>query len=151
MTSINSSAANSTEKAEPVLPARELAVGRNGNGYARAKKAMASATDTPIAVRQAVERIPATTVTEATNAASARGQKPAGSGASKTEMVLKKLRTARGATIAQLGEATGWQAHSVRGFLSAVVRKKLALPLVSEPGKDGVRRYRIAEDAQSVE
>jgi hypothetical protein len=90
-------------------------------------------------------------VTDATNAASARGPKPAASGTSKTEIVLKKLRTARGATIAQLGEATGWQAHSVRGFLSAVVRKKLALPLVSEPGKDGVRRYRIAEDAQSVE
>ena len=40
-------------------------------------------------------------------------------------------------------EATGWQAHSVRGFLSAVVKKKLALNLVSETGKDGVRHYRI--------
>jgi hypothetical protein len=42
-------------------------------------------------------------------------------------------------------EATNWQAHSVRGFLSAVVRKKLGLKLVSETGKDGLRRYRIAE------
>ena len=64
---------------------------------------------------------------------------------SKTELVLKKLRLARGATIAQIVETTGWQAHSVRGFMSAVVRKKLGLNLVSEVGKDGQRRYRITE------
>src|SRR5262245_32569201 len=36
----------------------------------------------------------------------------------KAELVLKKLRLARGATIEMLMEVTGWQAHSVRGFLS---------------------------------
>jgi hypothetical protein len=51
----------------------------------------------------------------------------------------------RGVTIAQMVEATGWKTHSVRGFLSAVVRKKLGLDLVSEIGKDGLRRYRIVE------
>lgn len=69
---------------------------------------------------------------------------------SKTDMVLKKLRSAKGATIAQLGETTGWQPHSVRGFLSAVVRKKLGLTLVSEIGKDGVRRYRIEDDGTTA-
>lgn len=69
---------------------------------------------------------------------------------SKTEIVLKKLRSAKGATITQLGEATGWQSHSVRGFLSAVVRKKLSLTLVSEIGKDGVRRYRIEDDGTTA-
>jgi hypothetical protein len=63
----------------------------------------------------------------------------------KTELVLKKLRSAKGTTIAAVMEATGWQAHSVRGFLSAIVRKKLGLMLVSETGKDGLRRYRIAD------
>lgn len=61
----------------------------------------------------------------------------------KSEIVLKKLRTANGATIAQLMQATGWQAHSVRGFLSGTVKKKLNLDLLSEVGKDGQRRYRI--------
>jgi len=62
---------------------------------------------------------------------------------SKSDAVLKKLRSARGVTVAQIMEATGWQAHSVRGFLSAVVRKKHGLSLSSEIGKDGQRRYRV--------
>ena len=70
-------------------------------------------------------------------------------GKTKADIVLKKLRSAKGATIESLTEATGWQAHSVRGFLSATVRKKLGLPLVSEIGKDGVRRYRVETTAKA--
>ena len=66
---------------------------------------------------------------------------------SKAETVLKKLRLARGVTVLQIMELTGWQSHSVRGFFSAVVRKRLKLNLVSEVGKDGQRRYRIVDDA----
>jgi hypothetical protein len=69
--------------------------------------------------------------------------RPAGT---KAAIVLKKLNAPKGATIETLMEVTGWQAHSVRGFLSAVIKKKLGLKLVNEVGKDGVRRYRI-EDA----
>ncbi|MBL8578140.1 MAG: DUF3489 domain-containing protein [Mesorhizobium sp.] len=75
------------------------------------------------------------------------------SGASKhtkADLILRKLRTAKGASIDMLIAETGWQAHSVRGFLSAVVKKKLALHLVSESGKDGVRRYRIDSDVKSA-
>lgn len=60
--------------------------------------------------------------------------------ASKTSIVLKKLALARGVTVEQLMDATDWQAHSVRGFLSAVVKKKFKAKLVSKVGKDGKRR-----------
>jgi hypothetical protein len=63
----------------------------------------------------------------------------------KGDIVLQKLQLARGVTVAQIVEATGWQSHSARAFLSAVVRKKLGLNLVSEVGKDGQRRYRVID------
>jgi hypothetical protein len=39
-------------------------------------------------------------------------------------------------------KATGWQQHSVRGFLAGVVRKRLKLKLGSKK-LDGQRVYRI--------
>jgi len=62
---------------------------------------------------------------------------------SKSDIVITKLQTGNGVSIPDLMDATGWQAHSVRGFLSAVVRKKRGLNLVSDVGSDGERRYRI--------
>lgn len=70
---------------------------------------------------------------------------------SKTELVLKKLRSAKGMTLGQLVDLTGWQQHSVRGFLSGTIKKKLGLALVSEAGRDGVRRYRILDEGQAGE
>lgn len=52
------------------------------------------------------------------------------------------LRAPKGATIAAIMKATGWQSHSVRGFLAGTVRKKLELDLASDK-VDGVRAYRI--------
>lgn len=93
--------------------------------------------------RRRLQKVPAT---DAELANKSKNSKPA---ETKTEMVLKKLRLAKGAAIEALVEATGWQPHSVRGFLSGTVRKKLSLPLISEVGKDGVRRYRLDNKAKA--
>jgi hypothetical protein len=63
---------------------------------------------------------------------------------SKQDLVMTMLRRRAGVTIEEIIAETGWQPHSVRGFFSGLVKKKLKLPLVSDVGKDGVRRYHIA-------
>ena len=68
----------------------------------------------------------------------------AGAG-TKNAQVVAMLQNRTGTTIAAIMTATGWQQHSVRGFLAGVVRKKLRLNLVSEPGESG-RVYRIIDD-----
>lgn len=61
----------------------------------------------------------------------------------KQDDVLKMLHRKAGVSIADIAQKTGWQPHTVRGFLSGVVGKKLSLPLTADIGKDGTRRYRL--------
>ena len=61
---------------------------------------------------------------------------------SKQSRVIALLSSPGGTTIAAMMKATGWQQHSVRGFLAGVVRKKLKLKLNSKK-VDGTRIYRI--------
>jgi len=62
---------------------------------------------------------------------------------SKTEKVLDLLKRSGGATAKELMKATGWQAHSVRGFLSGTVGKKMGRAVTSTKGEDGERSYSI--------
>ncbi len=61
---------------------------------------------------------------------------------SKQDRIITLLRKPEGATLDALVKATGWQPHSIRGFLAGTIRKKLKLQLRSEKLK-GTRTYRI--------
>jgi hypothetical protein len=63
--------------------------------------------------------------------------------ASKQSRIIAMLRSTSGTTIAAMMKVTGWQQHSVRGFLAGVVRKRLKLKLDSKK-VDGNRVYQIA-------
>jgi hypothetical protein len=62
--------------------------------------------------------------------------------------ILAMLRAPGGVTINAMMRATGWQQHSVRGFLAGVVRKKLGFNLVSA-ATEGGRLYRITDRTAS--
>jgi hypothetical protein len=62
---------------------------------------------------------------------------------SKQSRVIAMLQSPTGAAIPAMMKATGWQQHSVRGFLTGVVRKRLKLKLASKK-VDGNRIYQIA-------
>ena len=62
---------------------------------------------------------------------------------SKTAKILDLLKRPGGATLKELTKATGWQAHSVRGFLSGTVGKKLGTPVESSKRAGGERSYSL--------
>ena len=62
---------------------------------------------------------------------------------SKTAIVLDLLKRQGGVSAKELMKATGWQPHSVRGFLSGTVGKKMGLTVTSTKGEDGERTYSL--------
>ena len=62
----------------------------------------------------------------------------------KLAAIIDAMRHPGGATIAQMMAGTGWQAHTVRGAISGMVRKRLGYEVITEKGTDGQRTYRIA-------
>ena len=62
---------------------------------------------------------------------------------SKSAKVLGLLKRPDGATLAELMKATGWQGHSVRGFLSGALGKKLGLTVTSTKTEGGERSYSV--------
>ena len=83
-------------------------------------------------------RVPVAPATS-TTAAPAVGQ-------NKQARLIALLRSAKGGTIEQMTALTGWQAHTVRGTISGVLRKRLGLNVAcAASNDDGTRIYRIVE------
>ena len=103
--------------------------------------------------KSAKKRASDTTTPAGTAVKSLRGSVDAGrttkaGSSSKQSRVIAMLRSPTGTTIAAMMKATGWQQHSVRGFLAGVIRKRLKLKLGSAK-VDGTRVYRLAAGTAS--
>jgi hypothetical protein len=62
---------------------------------------------------------------------------------SKKAIVLDLLKRAEGATLKEIMAATDWQAHSVRGFISGSLGKKMGFAVESTKREDGERCYHV--------
>ena len=111
---------HATKRAHVTPRKRRVAPGKPGSG----KKA-SSAERRPKSQKAAKQANPAADAREGSKAAK----------------VLGLLRRPDGASLKELMKATGWLAHSVRGFLSGTVAKRMNLDLVSKKKADGDRRY----------
>jgi hypothetical protein len=62
----------------------------------------------------------------------------------KQAQLIGLLQQSSGVSLPDLMKATGWQAHSIRGFISGTLKKSLGLKVISYTA-DSLRRYRIVE------
>ena len=87
-------------------------------------------------------RTPKTKSKTATPAKSASATLPSRPG-SKAAAVITLLKAKRGATIAEMMDATGWQSHSVRGFIAGSLRRRHGFEVISEKRDGEDRRYHL--------
>jgi hypothetical protein len=64
---------------------------------------------------------------------------------SKKAIVLDMLKRKAGATMAEIAKETGWQNHTIRGFISGTLTKKMGLAIESTKSESGDRTYRLAK------
>ena len=81
-----------------------------------------------------------------TTAAPANTKTPRTRENSKQAQMIELLKRPDGATLNQLIEATGWQAHTVRGAMAGALKKKLGLAITSDKAADQERTYRISSE-----
>lgn len=137
---------------------RAMIIGSNGDwivtdaayealGRPRTEQPTATETATP-AGKKAARKAKAAPKTEA----SGDGEQaaPRTRENSKQAQVIAMLKRPEGATIAQICEATNWQAHTVRGTFAGAFKKKLGLTVTSDKAEGGVRVYRIVEAAPTA-
>ena len=133
-TTLEAQAAPNTETQEPKAPTKAKGA-KQARRVAPAKPKSNKKGKAPKAAKQAAK-------------APKKATKPKAEGVregSKTATVLALIQRAKGATLAEIMDATSWQAHSVRGFVSGTLGKKMGLTVNSEKREDGTRVYSIAK------
>ncbi len=108
----------------------------------KAAQALAAAVAPPGAQDAPKAKASKTKATRAKKAAP--GEKGEAREGSKKAEILELLRRKQGATLAEIAKATGWQAHSVRGFISGALGKKMGLKVESFKTPEGDRAYRVS-------
>jgi hypothetical protein len=106
----------------------------------RTKKARVAARRAHVAPKKAKSAKKASPPKKAPKAAKKAGAARDGSKAAK---ILGLLKRPEGATLAAIMKATSWQPHSVRGFISGTLGKKLGLTVTSTKDEGGERTYSI--------
>ena len=79
---------------------------------------------------------------KATKGATAKDATPTTREGSKKAIVLELIRRADGASLKEIAAATDWQSHSIRGFISGSLGKKMGLTVESFKRENGERAYR---------
>ncbi len=82
---------------------------------------------------------------KATKESTAKDAAPTAREGSKKNIVLEMLKRPDGATLQDLMSATNWQAHSLRGFISGALGKKMGITVESTKTPEGCRSYRITQ------
>jgi hypothetical protein len=111
------------------------------------KKKTKKAAATPTTKARAAKRSTKAALPKAeptARAASVKKPATAPRGGTKTDKILDLLKRPGGVTLKELLKATGWQPHSVRGFLSGTIGKKMGTPVESFKGAEGDRCYRLS-------
>jgi hypothetical protein len=105
--------------------------------------APATATTKPRVAKQRapVARSKSKPARKATSAKKAPRSRPG----SKTAKILDLLKRPAGVSLKELTKATGWQAHSVRGFLCGAVARKMGASVESFKRSGGERAYRLTK------
>jgi hypothetical protein len=131
-TALEAQATPNTETQEPKAPTKAKGA-KQARRVAPAKPKSNKKAKDPKAAKQAAK-------------APKKATKPKAEGAregSKTATVVALLERKGGATLAEVMKATGWMAHSVRGFVSGVLGKKMGRTVESTKREDGERVYQL--------
>jgi Protein of unknown function (DUF3489) len=115
---------------------KEPTAAQKAKGGARAAKG------TPAKAKSSKKATPAKGAPKAKK--TAKGESSAGREGSKTAQVVAMLQRKNGATLTEIMEKFGWQAHTVRGFMAGAM-KKAGHTVESFKPEGGERTYRIAK------